>query len=80
MKLILANKIIWEREREGERGGFRKFNVLKSGSLVAIPKSGPDYFYYEMTYIFNFIYPVRRFPLPSKMCWSTPEGTHSSGL
>jgi hypothetical protein len=36
------------KERERERNGAPKSHVLTSGSLVANPKSGPDYFVFIM--------------------------------
>jgi hypothetical protein len=42
-----------EREREREKNGAPKSHALMSGSLVAKPKSGPDY-YHEIIYLFSF--------------------------
>jgi hypothetical protein len=51
------------RERERERNGASKSNVLESGSPVANPKSGPDYSMVitkQYIYIFfSFTCPVR---------------------
>jgi hypothetical protein len=55
-----------EREREREKNGAPKSHVLTSGSLVANPKSDPDYSVFTMKYLcfFKFTYPLRCLRVP----------------
>jgi hypothetical protein len=46
---------IKEGERERERNGAPKSNVLKSGSPMANPKSGPDYSVFSMKYVIYIV-------------------------
>jgi hypothetical protein len=43
IQVIIVSNFMKERERERERNGAPKSNVLTSGSPMANPKSGPDY-------------------------------------
>jgi hypothetical protein len=62
-----------ERERERERNGAPKSNVLTFGSLVADPKSGPDYSVFIMKQ-FSFF----QFYIPRKMFLRYTLGTRTA--
>jgi hypothetical protein len=62
-----------ERERERERNGAPKSNVLTSRFPVANPKSGPDYSVFITIFFFNFTCPVRCFLRTPQDVFSYPR-------